>query len=115
VVDYSPEAVAQRLRLMSNLSCERGFVNKGVDMSPDAVADRLRSMNALSRLCARLGSVGPVEAGEKSIEGDALVLRKPPQPARAGWAEAARRVSQKGEDALVMAEFNNDDDADLKW
>ncbi len=52
---------------------------------------------------------------QMAIEGDALVLRKPPRPARAGWAEAAMRISQKQEDVLVMGEFPNDDDADLKW
>lgn len=55
MVDYSPDAVTLRLQLMSKLSRERGFVNKGVDMSLAAVAARLRSMNALSRLCALLG------------------------------------------------------------
>jgi len=38
---------AQRLRLTNKLSRERGFVNKGVD-TPDAVANRLRLMNALN-------------------------------------------------------------------
>lgn len=52
---------------------------------------------------------------QMSIEGDALVLRKPPAPVRAGWADAARKISQKEEDVLVMGEFTNDNDAHLKW
>ena len=55
MVDYTPDAISKRLRIMSNLSRERGFVIKGVDMSTTAVAARLRSMNDLSRLCAQLG------------------------------------------------------------
>ena len=57
VVDYSSAAIAARLRLMSKLAEQRGFVGKGVDMSAAAVDERLRSMNALSRLCSQLGSL----------------------------------------------------------
>ena len=52
---------------------------------------------------------------EMTIEGDALVLRKPTKPARAGWAEAAQKVAQRGDDALVMGEFGNEADAELVW
>lgn len=34
---------------------------------------------------------------------------------RAGWAEAAKRIAENGDDALVWAEFGNADDADLEW
>ena len=57
VVDMSSAAIALRLRLMSKLVEQRGFVVKGVDMSPAAVDERLRSMNALSRLCSQLGAL----------------------------------------------------------
>jgi len=43
------------------------------------------------------------------------VLRRPPNPARAGWAEAARRIAEAGEDELVLGEFGNAEDAELVW
>jgi antitoxin MazE len=49
------------------------------------------------------------------VEGDALVLRRPKSAPRAGWAEASRRIAAAGEDALVLPEFANEGDADLKW
>ncbi len=49
---------------------------------------------------------------EMTIEGDALVLRKPAKPVRAGWADAARALAQHGDDALVMGEFGNEADAE---
>jgi len=56
------------------------------------------------------------EAGvEMTVEDGALVLRKPASPARAGWAEAARRVAAAGDDQLVMGEFGNAEDAELVW
>jgi antitoxin MazE len=50
-----------------------------------------------------------------AIEGDALVLRRPASPARTGWAEAARKIAEAGDDALVMGEFGNAADAELAW
>jgi antitoxin MazE len=56
------------------------------------------------------------EAGaEMTIEGSALVLRRPASPARAGWAEAARKIAEAGDDALVMGEFGNAADSELAW
>ena len=52
---------------------------------------------------------------EMTIEDGALVLRRPAGPARAGWAEAARRIAEAGDDELVMGEFGNADDAELVW
>lgn len=52
---------------------------------------------------------------EMTVEGDALVLRKPAKPARAGWAEAAREITMQGDDALVMGEFANEADAEQPW
>jgi len=51
----SPRAVSARLRRISDLLNQRGFVRKSADMSPNAVTLRLRSMAALSDMCARLG------------------------------------------------------------
>jgi antitoxin MazE len=56
------------------------------------------------------------EAGvEMTIEGDALVLRRPARSVRNGWAEAAKKIAEAGDDALVMGEFGNAADADLAW
>lgn len=52
---------------------------------------------------------------EMTIEGDALVLRKPAKPMRAGWADAARAIAEQGDDALVMSEFGNAADAEHAW
>src|SRR5258708_29436820 len=53
---------------------------------------------------AQLGLNGE-EGAEMTIEGDALVLRRPARPARAGWAVAARKIAEEGDDKLVMGEF----------
>lgn len=50
-----------------------------------------------------------------TIEGGALVLRPAARPVRTGWAEAARKIAEAGDDALVMGEFGNAADADLTW
>lgn len=52
---------------------------------------------------------------DMTIEGAALVLRKPSKPARAGWDEASKAIAAHGDDALVMGEFGNADDAVLAW
>jgi antitoxin MazE len=52
---------------------------------------------------------------DMTIEGDALVLRRPARPVRAGWADAAREIAEAGGDALVMGEFGNAGDAALEW
>jgi antitoxin MazE len=56
------------------------------------------------------------EAGaEMTIEDSALVLRRPANPPRVGWAEAARRIAGAGDDELVMGEFGNAEDSELVW
>jgi antitoxin MazE len=52
---------------------------------------------------------------EMTIEDGALVLRRPARPARTGWAEAARRIAEAGDDELVMGEFGNADDPESVW
>ncbi len=62
----------------------------------------------------QLGLTG--EAGaEMTIEGDALVLRRPAKRVRTGWADAARKIAEAGDDELVMGEFGNVADAELTW
>jgi len=56
------------------------------------------------------------EAGaEMTVEDGALVLRRPTNPVRTGWAEAARKIAEAGDDALVMGEFCNSADSELAW
>lgn len=61
---------------------------------------------------AQLGFEGEADM---TIEGDALVLRKPAKPVRSGWAEAAQEIAERGDDALVMGEFSNEGDSELAW
>ncbi len=63
---------------------------------------------------AQLGLDSKVGA-EMTIEDGALVLRRPASPARAGWAEAAEKIAQAGDDGLVMGEFGNAEDSELVW
>lgn len=66
-------------------------------------------------LLAQVGLIGEASA-EISVENGTLVLRKPRRAVREGWAEAARAIAERGEDALVMGEFGNDgDDTEIVW
>jgi antitoxin MazE len=65
-------------------------------------------------LLAQVGLDGE-EGAEMTIEGGALVLRKPAKPVRTGWAEAAMKIAENGDDDLVMGEFRNEGDAELAW
>jgi len=57
-----------------------------------------------------------VKAGvEMTIEDSALVLRRPASPPRTGWADAAKRIAEAGDDELVMGEFGNAGDSELVW
>jgi antitoxin MazE len=62
-----------------------------------------------------LQQVGLVDQAEMRVEGDALVLRRPKAATRAGWAEASRRLAAAGDDVLVLSNFANEGDAELKW
>ena len=62
-----------------------------------------------------LAQVGLEGEAEMTIEGGALVLRKPAKRIRAGWAKAAQKIAQSGDDELVMGEFANDADTELAW
>ena len=48
-------------------------------------------------------------------ENGSIVLSKSSKPLRTGWAEAATAVSAHGEGDLMMGEFGNADDAELRW
>ena len=55
------------------------------------------------------------DEAEMKFEQGAIVLRKPPQNPRQGWAEASRKLAELGDDKLVWPEFGNRDDGDLQW
>lgn len=62
MVSMAADAVARRLRLMSELSArDESPMPRGVDMSAAAVAARLRDLAELSELCWRLGAGRVVE------------------------------------------------------
>jgi len=65
-------------------------------------------------ILAQLGLTSDMGA-EMTVEDGALVLRRPASPARTGWAEAARKIAEAGDDALVMGEFGNAVDSELAW
>jgi len=56
-----------------------------------------------------------LDEAEMRVEGDALVLRRLKAAPREGWAEASRELAAADNDALVLAEFANEGDAELKW
>lgn len=59
-----------------------------------------------------------VEAGDKldlSLDDGRIVLTPAKQYPRAGWADAARRIAEAGDDALVWPDFGNAVDTDWKW
>ncbi len=62
-----------------------------------------------------LKQVGLSDAVEMQVEGNTLVLRKPAAPPRAGWAEASKKIAALGDDGLVLPEFSNEADEELRW
>ncbi len=65
-------------------------------------------------LLAQLG----VKAGDDldlALEAGRLVLTPAKPPVRAGWAEAAQKMAEAGEDGLVWPEFGNEGDDELEW
>jgi len=49
------------------------------------------------------------------MEDDVICVRRVANPVRTGWADAARRIAEAGDDTLVMGEFGNADDSELDW
>jgi antitoxin MazE len=59
-----------------------------------------------------------VEAGDEldlSLDEGRIVLVTARRHPRAGWADAAKRIADASDDALVWPEFGNADDPDLEW
>src|SRR6185436_14365816 len=94
---------------------------------PDSIVITMRPVHvSIRQICNSQGVVIPKpvlaqlgldsKAGaEMTIEDGALVLRRPANPARTGWAEAARKIAEAGDDELVMGDFGNVEDSELVW
>jgi antitoxin MazE len=64
-----------------------------------------------------LAQIG-IEVGDDldlSLDDGRIVLAPMKQHPRAGWAEAAKRIADAGDDSLVWPEFGNSGDDELKW
>lgn len=64
---------------------------------------------------AILNQIGLEHEADVSVKDGALVIRPPKKEIRAGWSEASKALSASGDDALVMSEFANASDAELRW
>jgi len=62
-----------------------------------------------------LAQIGLEGEAEMTIEGDALVLRRPNKQARSGWAEASKKLAKAGDDSLALGEFPNENDKEFVW
>ncbi len=62
-----------------------------------------------------LAQVGLEDEAEMVVEKDCIVLRRPRNKAREGWAEASQKIAAQGDDELVWPAFANKGDADLQW
>jgi len=62
-----------------------------------------------------LQQVGLMDQAELCVEKDALVLRRPKAAPRSGWAAACKELAAAGDDALVLPELANAEDAELTW
>jgi len=62
-----------------------------------------------------LKQAGLSDQVEMQIEGNTLVLRKPAAPVRGGWAEASKSIAALEDDALVLPDFQNEADSELRW
>ena len=62
-----------------------------------------------------LVQVGLEREAEMVIEKGCIVLRRPQDKPREGWAEASRKIAEAEDDKLVWPEFANDEDAELRW
>ena len=77
------------------------------------IADAKAQVEAGAHVLDVNSGVPLTDEAEISVEGGAIVLRRP--ASRAGWAEASRRVAEADDDVLVMGEFGNADDTDHTW
>jgi antitoxin MazE len=56
-----------------------------------------------------------VEMDDIAVPSDALMIRKPEEHVRAGWAAAGRGIAAASDDTPVWPEFENEADGELDW
>ncbi len=64
---------------------------------------------------AMLNELGLENQADVQIENGTLVIRRPALTPRQGWAEASQALAQAGDDALILPEFANAEDEEIKW
>jgi antitoxin MazE len=64
---------------------------------------------------ALLAQTGIEQAADISVENGAIVLRKPRQNGRQGWADASKEIALLGDDALAWPDFANESDEEWQW
>lgn len=62
-----------------------------------------------------LQQLGLQDEVDLSVENGTIVIRKPADTPRSGWAQAAQALAQAEADVLEMGEFANEADQDLAW
>lgn len=50
-----------------------------------------------------------------TVENGTIVLSKPVKAVRDGWAAAAAKIAEHGQDELLMGEFGNAEDSEWEW
>jgi antitoxin MazE len=62
-----------------------------------------------------LKQVGLMDQAEMFVKGTTLVLRPLKAPPRSGWAEASQKLAAQADDTLVLPDFANEGDSELRW
>ena len=62
-----------------------------------------------------LAQVGLEDEAEMLVKKDCIVLRRPQQKVREGWAEASRNIASTNDDEPVWPQFTNAGDTELRW
>lgn len=63
-------------------------------------------------LIAQCGFAGAVDL---KITPEGILLTRPKEPARAGWAAASQALMATGDGELAWPEFGNEGDQELAW
>jgi antitoxin MazE len=116
-----------------SLGCDTGFQDGRLNLTLTVQMVRNNIVATMQKLPLNLRAIGNskgvvlpktvlAQAGlegashvDMRVEHGEIVLSKPQVPVRQGWAEAAQRVAAVGDDALLMGEFGNEDDAGWVW
>jgi antitoxin MazE len=62
-----------------------------------------------------LKQLGLMDQAEMFVKGTTLVLRPLKAPPRSGWAEASKKLAAQADDTLVLPDFANEGDSELRW